>query len=295
MDRLRTHDYQQMLDLVVAILDDRDPYPPWQLVIERLVSLLRATGGVFAEIRWDTTTTLIEGLAPARIGRLRLQSSFNRYIHQHPLVRHYATTADRSPLALSDVIDTPAWRRTDLYATARHTYGLANQLAVPLGGLDGAVRIIGIGRAGSEDFTERDKDMARRLQPVLISLDAHLCYVRRRHEPIIIASNDSNQIPDTTDRKLTPRELTVLISLSDGLTAGATARRLGISPHTVNRHLEHLYRKLGTRDRVSTVLRAQTLGLLPPEHPNHRNPGNPPWPPPLHGSTTGFSNSPPQS
>jgi len=33
---------------------------------------------------------------------------------------------------------------------------------------------------------------------------------------------------------------------------------------TVHKHVESLYRKLGTRDRVSTVLRAQEIGLLPP-------------------------------
>ena len=150
-----------MLDLVVAILDDRDPDPPWQLVVERLVGILRATGGVFAEIRWKTTTTLIEGWAPAWIGRLPLESSLNRYMHQHPLARHYATTGDRSPLAMSDVIDTAAWRRTDMYSRVSHTYGIANQLAVPLDGQGGAIRIIAVGRAGNDDFTERDKDIAR--------------------------------------------------------------------------------------------------------------------------------------
>ena len=108
---------------------------------------------------------------------------------------------------------------------------------------------------------------------MLTSLDAHLRHVRRWRESVIVASNDGDQILDATDHKLTPRELTVLTSLSDGLTGAAAARRLGISPHTVNRHLEHLYRKLGTRDRLSTVLRAQTMGLLPPERPKYPTPG----------------------
>ncbi|WP_405953396.1 response regulator transcription factor [Streptomyces prunicolor] len=51
--------------------------------------------------------------------------------------------------------------------------------------------------------------------------------------------------------------------LADALTASAIARRLGISVATVHKHVESLYRKLGTRDRVSTVLRAQEMGLLP--------------------------------
>ena len=43
--------------------------------------------------------------------------------------------------------------------------------------------------------------------------------------------------------------------------------RLGISPRTVHKHQEHLYRKLGAVDRLSAVLRAQEAGVLPPQPP----------------------------
>lgn len=39
---------------------------------------------------------------------------------------------------------------------------------------------------------------------------------------------------------------------AEGLTAASMARRLGISTHTVNKHLENSYRKCGTRDRLTT-------------------------------------------
>lgn len=63
--------------------------------------------------------------------------------------------------------------------------------------------------------------------------------------------------------RLTPREHTVLNLLGEGLSAKAMARRLAISPRTVTKHQETLYRKLETSDRLMTVLRAQALGLLP--------------------------------
>jgi DNA-binding NarL/FixJ family response regulator len=62
--------------------------------------------------------------------------------------------------------------------------------------------------------------------------------------------------------RLTPRELTVLTLIAEGLTAAAAARRLGVSPRTVAKHQQNLYRKLGTSDRLVTVLRGQALGLL---------------------------------
>lgn len=62
---------------------------------------------------------------------------------------------------------------------------------------------------------------------------------------------------------LTPRELLILGMLAKGSTARGIAARLLVSPRTVHKHQEHLYRKLGARDRLSAVLRAQELGLLP--------------------------------
>ena len=61
---------------------------------------------------------------------------------------------------------------------------------------------------------------------------------------------------------LTGRELAVLRLLADGLTAHAIARRLGVSPLTVRKHLENTYRKLGVPDRMLAVLQAQRLGLV---------------------------------
>jgi DNA-binding CsgD family transcriptional regulator len=63
---------------------------------------------------------------------------------------------------------------------------------------------------------------------------------------------------------LTARQQQVLALLSDGLTVEAIARRLSLSPRTVGKHLERMYRRLGTSDRLSAVLRAKRIGLLSP-------------------------------
>jgi DNA-binding CsgD family transcriptional regulator len=41
--------------------------------------------------------------------------------------------------------------------------------------------------------------------------------------------------------------------MAEGLTNGAVARRLYISPHTVNTHLRHVFAKLGVPNRVALV------------------------------------------
>lgn len=62
-------------------------------------------------------------------------------------------------------------------------------------------------------------------------------------------------------RQLTAREAEVLTLLSEGSTAWATARRLQVSPATVRKHLEHLYRELEVQDRLSAGNRGRELGL----------------------------------
>ncbi len=78
-------------------------------------------------------------------------------------------------------------------------------------------------------------------------------------------SRDAGFVFDTHGVRLllTDRELAVLDLLAGGLITTAIARRLGISPRTVGKHLEQAYRKLGANDRVSAVLRAHSLGLVP--------------------------------
>ncbi len=50
---------------------------------------------------------------------------------------------------------------------------------------------------------------------------------------------------------LTATERAVSLLVAEGLTNGAVARRLYISPHTVNTHLRHVFAKLGVPNRVA--------------------------------------------
>jgi DNA-binding NarL/FixJ family response regulator len=63
---------------------------------------------------------------------------------------------------------------------------------------------------------------------------------------------------------LTPRELEILVMVSQGFTMRQVGRRLDISPRTVETHVAKLYRKLGVRTRVQAVARAAQLGLIEP-------------------------------
>ena len=99
------------------------------------------------------------------------------------------------------------------------------------------------------------------------SLPSRRGVLRLRWRPALPGStavvlHDAVGLPGLRDG-LTPQQYAVLCHLSHGLTAGAIARRLGVSERTVHKHLENLYRALGVGDRLNAVLRGRELGLLP--------------------------------
>jgi len=61
---------------------------------------------------------------------------------------------------------------------------------------------------------------------------------------------------------LSAREIEVLEQAARGFTVGQVARRLQISPRTVETHLGNAYRKLGVGNRVQALARASELGLI---------------------------------
>jgi DNA-binding NarL/FixJ family response regulator len=65
--------------------------------------------------------------------------------------------------------------------------------------------------------------------------------------------------PDAT---LTRREVEILRLVAEGLTDGDIAARLVLSKHTVHRHLQNAYAKLGCSSRAAAVAKANKLHLL---------------------------------
>jgi two-component system nitrate/nitrite response regulator NarL len=65
-----------------------------------------------------------------------------------------------------------------------------------------------------------------------------------------------------TQPELSAREIEVLEHAARGFTVGQIARRLALSPRTVETHLGNAYRKLGVRNRVQALARASALGLI---------------------------------
>lgn len=68
--------------------------------------------------------------------------------------------------------------------------------------------------------------------------------------------------PAASDARLTPREREILQRAADGGSTRGIAEILVVSPGTVKTHFEHLYEKLGVRDRASAVAEGIRRGLI---------------------------------
>jgi LuxR family maltose regulon positive regulatory protein len=69
--------------------------------------------------------------------------------------------------------------------------------------------------------------------------------------------------PQALVEPLTNREEEVLGLLAERLADKEIAKRLFVSPATVNTHLKHIYEKLHVRNRREAIARASDLGILP--------------------------------
>jgi DNA-binding NarL/FixJ family response regulator len=87
----------------------------------------------------------------------------------------------------------------------------------------------------------------------------HVVSAIARTAPLQWVAPDDTRLPDG----LTPREATVLALIADGLSNAEIAAHLTVSEATVKSHVNHMYAKIGARDRGQAVAYAYRHGLAP--------------------------------
>jgi DNA-binding CsgD family transcriptional regulator len=223
-----------------------------------------ALPGLARLVGCDSLTFTVLGAEPGQVSVTRYpdgtsspgrEAAFAAYVHEHPLVNHYRETGDEQPVMISDFLSRRDFRRLNLYGEYFRWIPVEYQMGfgLPVEGPE----IIGIALNRAErDFTEDDRDL---LNVIRLPLVTALQRARQR------------QLADLAD--LTDREIRVLRLAALGRTNRAIARALDISPRTVAKHLEHIYRKLDVNSRTSAVLAA-----LADRSPGQRTPADLPVP-----------------
>ncbi len=183
-------------------------------------------------------------------------------MRRHPLFQHHVHSRQMAPVLLTALLRDGTELHPGTMAVIERLGITVHQLSVPVepsgpeAGYDGWL-LVGATALSPAAVAEMDQ-----VQPLLRGLDRHLRLL-------------GELVPRAASPLLTPRESVVLAMLAGGSTVAAISRRLLISPRTVHKHQENLYRKLTAVDRLSAVLRGQELGLLPrpqPEPPGRASP-----------------------
>jgi DNA-binding NarL/FixJ family response regulator len=121
-------------------------------------------------------------------------------------------------------------------------------------------------RAGASGFLLKDASADEVLQAIraVHAGDAVLALSTTRRMLDHLASAQVTRTASPLLKRLTARELDVLLEIARGHSNAETAQRLYLSEATVKTHVGHLLAKLGVRDRVQAVIFAYENGLVRP-------------------------------
>ncbi len=135
-------------------------------------------------------------------------------------------------------------------------------------------------RAGARGYLTKDAG-AEEIRAALVQVaDGHAVIDRAVHHHLVDAlgaaaeaAEASEPAPDPAPEAgpppvrpdgLTPREAEVLSLMAEGLSNAEIAGRLVVGEATVKSHVNHLFAKLGVRDRAQAVAYAYRRGVVPP-------------------------------
>lgn len=187
----------------------------------------------------------VVGLPGARLGAGEVEC-LDRHCLGHPLPRHDGTDG-RLPR--------PDFQRSARHGDCYRRIGLECAIAMPIFRDRRTLVSVVLKRRGPE-FSERERERLDLLRPHLAFLYRHA----RKAAATPRGDTPFRPVPVPAQAKvappgLTPREAAVMHWLACGKTDAEIAALLSISPRTVQKHLEHVYVKLGVETRTAAVMR----------------------------------------
>jgi DNA-binding NarL/FixJ family response regulator len=122
--------------------------------------------------------------------------------------------------------------------------------------------VLGALRAGARGYLTKDAgaEEIRAAVEAVARGEAALDPAIQHHVLAAVSTPADAEMPDD----LTPREVEVLQLIAEGLTNTEIADRLVVSAATVKSHVNHIFAKIGARDRAQAVVYAYAQGLAQP-------------------------------
>ena len=171
---------------------------------------------------------------------------FDRYFHEHPLVREHGRNARAVTKRIDDLVPQEEFRESALYNDYYRAIRIDHAMAVPIH-VDQRLLVSFVFNRRGSGFGDEERDALELIRPHLGNL-YRLCAALGR----------AGWAPAQA-WQLTPREQDVLRWLSAGKTDRDIGAILAISPRTVHKHLQRIYEKLGVETRTAAVARAHAL------------------------------------
>jgi len=217
------------------------------LVMPALMNLVGADSVLWTELDLTASLDLSPGLLPGRVigypePLLTVETALalEGHARESPLICHTRPGGDGRPIRRSDLQSARSFRSSGIYADVARKIGADEVLAMAL--KPGKLHVcVSLNRADI-DFTPANVDIVTWLLPLLTRRVARLATAARR--------------PALGLPQLTERQQQVLRLAAEGLTDAAIGHRLDCSPRTVDKHLEHIYRKLGVSSRTAAIAAA---------------------------------------
>jgi DNA-binding CsgD family transcriptional regulator len=258
LERLGPSDYQSVLNFVREIhgIERMDDFP--HRAMAGICHLIESDMATYNEIDTRRRRAFILQEPAGAIGDAQVQT-FERLAHQHPLITHYARTRESRPRKISDFLSLTEFGRLDLYQEFFRDVAVKYQMAVTIPSSDALVIGIALNRA-RRDFSERDRSVLDLVRPHLVQAYRNIAERSALRARTEAAERALWAESATVLASLTKREHEILVLVADGKTNPQIAGRLSVSPRTVQKHLEHVYDKLGVRTRTAA---AMTLGQTP--------------------------------
>ena len=176
------------------------------------------------------------------------RAGFDRHFAEHPLVRYHAGHPQGRAQRISDSMPRSQFIESALYHEYYKRIGIDHVVAVPLF-VDRRLLVSFVLNRNGREFSDRECALLDLVREPLAALYRHTLALQRLRTPHGFAA-----LP------VTPREREVLNWLAGGKTDREIAEILGMSPRTVQKHLQHIYEKLGVETRTAAVMRAMEMG-----------------------------------
>ncbi|EFC79290.1 LuxR C-terminal-related transcriptional regulator [Parafrankia sp. EUN1f] len=224
-------------------------------VLSRMAGMIGCDSASYCRVDHRTQQLVATVVEPATTD-LSESSDFAAVLGQHPafVAHRQRRLRTASSVALTDLADLRSLRNLPIYTDFYRPRETHDQLLniVAVGRHQGTLLVFNRSRRG---FSGRARELLDLASPLVCQAVAQ----RERLSRLTIALRDAQRHAAVADRAagrlaaLTPREREVVDQLAEGIGDREIARVLGISPRTVHKHLEQIYRKLGLQSRTAVV------------------------------------------